>query len=208
MNARRAGAERGRAPAGRAHGTRPGAAAKAGFSLIELTAVVAIVALLVGFVAPNLGIGGRRTLDGEAEGLRAELELARQQAIATGTPHRLALDLDADRFGIERFETPPPPAPEPREPGGAVDLSPPRPAAGSFEPLPTRLGRGRALPDGIRFAGVETPEGPVERGAVAIAFWPDGSATPARIRLANEAGDAVELEVLPLADAVRVHAVR
>ena len=150
------------------------ARAGAGFTLIELTAVVALVALLYGFVMPNLGIGGRRALDGEAEGLRAELELARQQAIATGTPHQLALDLDAARFRLERFETPPPPEPQPGASGEAVDLSAPRPAAGSFEPLPTRLGRSRALPDGIRFAEVETPEGPVERGTVA-AHRADGS---------------------------------
>jgi len=201
-------AERPRGVAERAHGTRPEADATAGFTLIELMAVVAIVVLLAGFVAPNLGIGGRRVLDGEAEGLRAELELARQQAIATGTPHRLALDLDTARFRMERFETPPPPEPEARDPGDPVDLSAPRPAAGSFAPLPTRRGRGRALPEGIRFAQVETPDGPVARGPVAVAFWQDGSATPARIRLANDAGDAVEIEVLPLADTVRVHAVR
>jgi len=180
----------------------------AGFTLIEIAAVVVIVALLYGMVLPNLGFGGRRALDGEAEGLRAELELARQRAIATGTPHRVAIDLDAGFTRLERWElAPPPEADEPRDPRAPVDLSAPRTDTGSYQPLPTRHGRGRYLPEDVFVASVETPEGPVSRGAVGVAFERDGSATPARIVLAHASGDALELEVLPLADQVRVHVV-
>jgi len=186
------------------------------FTLIELVAVVVVIALLYGFVMPNLGIGGRRTLDGEAEGLRAELELARQRAIATGAAHRLVLDLDHSRTHLERWGPGPPPGAEdaasaptdPRDRRARVSLTPPRPAGGSFEPLPTRHGRGRSMADGVYFGDVETAEGPTRQGTVAVAFWQDGSATPARIRLVNDGGDALDLEVLPLADQVRVHVVQ
>jgi prepilin-type N-terminal cleavage/methylation domain-containing protein len=178
-----------------------------GFTLIELTAVVAVVVMLYALVLPNLGLGSRRALDGEAEVLRADLELARQRAIATGTPHRLAIDLDLDRVHLERFEPAPPPSAEARDPREPVDLSPPRPAEGRFEPLPTRQGRGRRLDEEVFVASIETPEGPVNHGIVGLGFFQDGSATPARIRLANADGDALELELLPLADMVRIHVV-
>lgn len=180
---------------------------QAGFTLIELAAVVVVIALLYGFVLPNLGIGSRRALDGEAEGLRADLELARVRAIATGAPHRIAIDIDRARFHMERFENAPPPTAEARDPREPLDLAAPRPAAGSFEPLPTRHGRVRKFGDGVFVSLVETAEGPADQGTVAVAFWQDGSATPARIRLMNDSGDELELEILPLADSVRVHVV-
>ncbi|NNL66431.1 MAG: type II secretion system protein, partial [Myxococcales bacterium] len=89
---------------------------RGGFTLIELAAVVLVISLLYGFVLPNIGIGRRRALDGEAEGLRAGLELARQRSIATGARHRVALDLDGSRYHLERFEIPPPAPPSERDP--------------------------------------------------------------------------------------------
>ena len=184
-----------------------GGRAQRGFTLIELAAVVVVIALLYGFVVPNLGIGSRRTLDGEAEGLRAALELARQRAIATGVRQRVALDLDRARFHLEQLETPPPAEPAPRDPRQPVDLSAPRTEAGSFQPLRSRHGRDQTLADGVLFGSVETEEGIVETGSVAVDFWQDGSSGAARIVLANRDGDAIELQVLPLADAVRIHAI-
>lgn len=179
---------------------------RAGFTLLELAAVVVIMVLLVGMVLPSLGVGARRALDGEAEGLRADLELARQRAIATGTPHRLALDLDDASFRLELWANAAPET-EPADPRAPIDLSPPRPAGGSFEPVPTQQGRPRLLDEDVFIAWVETAEGEVDDGVASVAFFEDGSATAARIRLETHAGEGVELEVLPLADSVRVHAV-
>lgn len=181
---------------------------RGGFTLIELAAVVLVISLLYGFVLPNIGIGRRRALDGEAEGLRAGLELARQRSIATGARHRVALDLDGARYHLERFEIP---APEPRaEPDARepIDLAAPRSAAGGFERLPTRHGRDQRLADGVHFGTVETSDGHQRNGVVGVEFFQDGSATPTRIALETDEGDALELEVLPLADTVRVHVVR
>jgi type II secretion system protein H len=184
-------------------------APEAGFTLLELTAVVVIMMLLLGMVLPSLGIGARRALDGEAEGLRADLELARQRAIATGTPHRLTLDLDDASYRLERWTNEQTAAEADPEPGArrpAIDLRPPRAVGGAFEPLPTRQGRPRILDSDVFIASVETAEGEAHRGAASVAFFEDGSATPAVIRLETLSGDAVELDVLPLADAVRVRA--
>lgn len=191
------------------HGRRR--APDAGFTLLELSAVVVILVLLVGMVLPSLGLGERRALDGEAEGLRADLELARQRAIATGAPQRLTVDLDDASYRLEQWATEPavpeerPPAARTRRP--AIDLTPPRATGGRFEPVPTRHGRPRILGEDVFIAWIETAEGETRHGTASVAFYEDGSASPARIRLETHSGEALELDVLPLADAVRVRAV-
>lgn len=173
-----------------------------GFTLIEMMAVVAVMALMFLLVVPETSLSSHRQLEHAAEAVMAELELARERAIATGTPHRLTLDLDEGTWHMERFEVPPPeaapaPARDPRQP---VSLVPPRPEQGGFEPLP---GNGR-LPRQVHLARVETPDGSVEVGAVGVEFARDGTATPAVLWLANDAGSSLGLEILPLADAVRI----
>ena len=78
---------------------RPGSA---GFTLIEMLAVVAIFSLLVAIVAPNIGRLSGRTLQAAADDLAARLELARQRAVVTGVPHRLWIDLDQASYRLER----------------------------------------------------------------------------------------------------------
>ncbi len=179
----------------------------AGFTLIEMAAVVLVIALIYGFVLPNFGIGSRRVLESDASSLRASLELARQRSIATGAPHRVAIDLDESRYHVEGFETPEPEAEEDaedRERDEALALLAPPAVTGSFLPIAHRLGRGTGLGEGIYFARVETAEGIQQQGIVGVEFAQDGSATPAIIALANGDGDGLALEVLPLADTVRV----
>jgi hypothetical protein len=170
-----------------------------------MMAVVALIALMFLLVVPETSLSSHRQLENAADAVVAELELARERAIATGAPHRLTLDLDEGTFQMERFEVPPPelgPAP-PRDPREPLSLSPPRPEQGRFEPLPDGDGR---LPRQVRFSRAETPDGPVEGGAVGVEFARDGTATPAVLWLASDAGSSLALEILPLADAVRVRA--
>lgn len=203
-------------PAQRARAPSP---RTAGFSLIELAAVVLVIALLFGFVLPNFGVASRRALDSDAEQLRASLELARQRSIATGVEHRVAIDLDGARYHIEGFEKPPakPPSSQPPEREERRDrnerrrhevsplLLPPAAPGGSFVPIPTKLGRATHLNRDVTFTRIETAEGIHETGTVGVAFLQDGSATPALITLRNADGDGLELQVLPLADTVRVN---
>lgn len=182
---------------------------RGGFTLIEMIAVVVLIALLYAVALPNLGLRGSRELDDQAEMLRADLELARQSAIATGTRHRLALDLDASRRHLERWDVPDaePADAGPRDTRALPDLSAPRPPEGRFAPVERGPVGPHVLPERVWFERVETAEGVVERGTVGVEFAQDGSASPAVIRLANDRGDALSLEVLPLADTVRIHAV-
>ena len=75
----------------------------AGFTLIEMLAVVAIFALVASFVMPNIGALRDRKLRAQAQQIAAHLELGRQRAVMTGVPHRLLLDLDEAAYRLEWF---------------------------------------------------------------------------------------------------------
>ena len=184
----------------------------AGFTLIEMLAVVAIFALVASFVMPNIGALRDRKLRAQAQQIAAHLELGRQRAVMTGVPHRLLLDLDEAAYRLEWFAseaeatgTPEPPAPELDLRGDTpLPLAAPLHAERSFRPLPGRFGDLRYLADGLFFAGGEAPEGWIARGEVGVTFDHDGTASYTEIHIDDEGGRRVALDVRPLADAVVV----
>jgi len=181
-----------------------------GFTLIEILAVVAIIALLAMFVGPNFGALRERKLRSAGERLAAQLELARHRSVVTGVPHRVLLDLEEVSYRVEWLG-----GGEPR-PSTRLDLESldlrganPLPLAAppatsrEFEPIPGLFGRFEHLPDPLFFAGLETTEGWIERGDSFVEFAGDGTASPAEIVIEDASGDRVVLGVLPLDDAVR-----
>jgi type II secretion system protein H len=185
----------------------------AGFTLIEMLAVLAIFALLASFVAPNLGVLSSRRLEQQSEQLAGQLELARQRAIVTGVPHRLAIDLDAQSYWLEWYVSEaealgvPEPEPEPLDLRGAasIPMAPPPETAREFRPLPGMFGHPTQLEDSLHFASVATPEGETDRGGAFVVFERDGTASASEIVLGDEHGHGRLLEVLMLAEAVRIH---
>jgi type II secretion system protein H len=183
-------------------------ARRAGFTLLEMLAVVMIIGLISSLVLPGLGFATARTLENQAQQLAAALEFARQRTVMTSVPHRVVLDLDAEAWWVEW--QPAPEAPdataleEAERESGRIDLSPPPTQAGEFAALESGVGRRSRLPDGVYLASVSTPEGVVERERVAVAFERDGSADPTEITLLGDGGTARVLQVRPLADAVRI----
>lgn len=197
-----------REPRGAAEGE-----ARAGFTLIEMIAVVAIFALLVAVVAPNIGRLSGRTLRSATEALAARIELARQRTVMTGIPHRVWLDLDGAAYRLEWLVTEAealgeqaPEDPKPLDLRGQtpLPLEAPRGAERAFRPLPGRLGSDELLEDSIRFRGVETDSGWVERGGTSIEFAMDGTTDAAAVILDDDSGGTLVIDVLPLAEAVRV----
>lgn len=183
---------------------------RAAFTLIEILAVVAILALVATFVAPNLDALRNRRLQGEARQLVAQLELARQRSVVTGIPHRVLFDLEEvgyrlEWLGEDTSHIPPPLDLEQLDLRGAAPLpmAAPERAEVEFQPIPGMLGRFQWLPDPLFFAGLETQDGWIERGDTFVEFARDGTAPHTEIVIEDDAGKRVVLAVLPLDDAVR-----
>jgi prepilin-type N-terminal cleavage/methylation domain-containing protein len=184
---------------------------EAAFTLIEILAVVAILALVATFVMPNFGLLGTRALTHQAEQIANQLELARQRSVVTAIPHRLLIDLDAGAYRIE-WQDPGPEDPEPAAPpsdpfgseASVLDLAPPTADVRPYAPLPGLFGRFTYLESSLVFGGVETPEGWIEGGEVFIGFDRDGTSEYAEIVLDHADGASLVLDVLPLVDAVRI----
>jgi type II secretion system protein H len=184
---------------------------EAAFTLIEILAVVAILALVATFVMPNFGLLSSRALTHQAEQIANQLELARQRAVMTAIPHRLLIDLDAGAYRIEwqglgpEEETLAAPATDPFDSrASSLDLAPPADDVRAYTPLPGMFGSFTYLESSLFFAGVETPEGWIEGGEVFIGFDRDGTSEYAEIVLDNTDGASLILDVLPLLDAVRI----
>jgi type II secretion system protein H len=181
---------------------------RAGFTLLEMLAVVMIIGLISSMVLPGFGFATARALDDQAQELAAGLEFARQRTVMTAVPHRVVLDLDAQAWWVEWQPAPEAPdaaaVDEAERKSGRIDLSPPATQASEFVALASGAGRRARLPDGVFLVSVSTPEGVVERERVAVAFERDGSADPTEITLLEEGGTVRVLQVRPLADAVRI----
>ncbi len=181
-----------------------------GFTLIEILAVVAILALLASFVGPNFQALRERRLRHAGERLAAQLELARHRSVITGVPHRVLLDLDEVAYRVEWLGGGESGMPvrvdlDSLDLRGASPLPLAAPPRGNreFEPIPGLFGRFEQLPEPLVFAGLETVDGWIVRGESSVEFSGDGSASPVEIVIEDASGDRVVLAVLPLDDAVR-----
>jgi prepilin-type N-terminal cleavage/methylation domain-containing protein len=183
-----------------------------GFTLIEILAVVAILALVAAFVVPNLGGFRMRALRSEAARLASHLELARQRAIMTGVPHRVWLELEQSEYRLEWLAQDPETADlESTEPdeldlngNTPLDLAAPPAPVLDYQPIPGNFGKLQVVSEPFYFEAVETPEGRIERGEVSIGFARDGTADYPEIYLQDAQGDQIALDVQPLDDRVRI----
>ena len=182
------------------------------FTLIEMMAVVAVFGLVMALTLPNTGVLRGRALDSEARQIVALLELARQRAVMTGEKHRLWIDLEAAEYRMEWWVTQDHDADDsPREPLeydvrglGPLPLAAPPADKREYLPVPGTAGNYRLLPADFDFRGLETEHGWIDRGEVAIVFDQDGTSSYAELVIESD-DDARALEILPLADAVRVY---
>jgi prepilin-type N-terminal cleavage/methylation domain-containing protein len=191
---------------------RENASERAGFTLLEILAVILIGALLLSFMVPNLSSLKSRAIRADADGIVAMVDLGRQRAVVTQTPHRMFIDIKRARYGLEWL------APiEEEDPyderdasgleiiaGTMLSLSPPPVVIREFYRLPGLMGRPKVLGIDVSFATIETEGGSVRSGAVYVDFYRDGTSSATIITLDNADGQTLQLEILPLADSVRI----
>jgi type II secretion system protein H len=185
----------------------------AGFTLIEMLAVVAILALVIGIALPNFGLRSRRAMEDEAKQLAANLEFARQRSVMTGVPHRLVIDVEGGGYWLEWLVS------EARALGEEdllelpvyelagrqeVPMTPPPAAERSYHALPGSLGHTARVREIVRIDGIETAGGFLERGLVNIVFERDGTSESVQILLSDQDGHSMGIEIAPFADTVRI----
>ena len=131
----------------------------------------------------------------------------------TGVPHRLFIDLEQGAYRLEWLTTEAEAAGEvPRYVRPEYDLGEstplpleaPRAEIRDYRPLPGSLGGFAFLEEELSFAGLDTPEGWIDGGESWVSFERDGTASPTAIVIDDDSGRSIALEVLPLADAVRI----
>jgi type II secretory pathway pseudopilin PulG len=174
-------------------------------------AVVLIIGLVSAVFLPGLFAGGSRRHD-EALNVASYLELARQRAIMTSKIHRVLIDVDNSSYRVEWFV---------RESGddefdnvadrqravweGNLDsvLRPPR-GGFNYQPIPSKFGNISVLSEPYYFDGVETSDGWLDEGLVAVVFDRDGTTDQAQIVITDPDGFAATLDILPILDSVRI----
>ncbi len=203
---------------------RTGSHRRAGFTLIELMAVLAIMALMFALGVPRLARSPWKPLEEEAEQIAQTLRFARQRAIMTGVPHRLFIDLEEGGYAIEWLveeealgggeglgglaalfgggDGAALDAPAERAP---LDFVPRRRALREYAPIPhSRMGDFRWLDEAHYFVGVDGPGGWVESGDYAIVFAADGTTDFVLLKLADAEDHRLVLEIEPLLQSVRL----
>ncbi len=183
------------------------------FTLIEILAVVLIMGLAMSVVLPNLSSRQTSALKDQALGVAAQLELARQLAVVTGTPHRMLIDIETGAYRLEWFGE----LSEAEDIEGSeekinlypsvyqeVDLSPPSDDNVAYHPIDGRFGHDSLLDRDFFFEGLETAEGWFDSGEVMLVFDRDGTTDAAELVIADDYDNAYVLEVRPLLDTVRI----
>jgi hypothetical protein len=174
-----------------------------------------IAGLLMSVMLPNFGALQSHKLRNSAEQIIERIDFGRQRAVMTGIPHRLAIDLDSGTYklewqgvGPENVVSQPKPKIEPAkietDMGPRLSLAPPPATERSFESISGPLGRLEQLGRGVEFGWVETPGGEIDFGDAFIIFEGDGTSSYTMLVLNEPGGQELALEILPLADAVRI----
>ena len=159
---------------------------------------------------PNFGALQSHRLQDSAEQIIERIDFGRQRAVMTGIPHRLAIDLDAGTYRLEwqgeSAEDEEPQSKPKTEPGiGApLSLAPPPTVERRFRYISGPLGELENLGNGVEFGWIEAHGDEVDFGEAFITFEGDGTASYTVLVLDEPDGRELALEILPLADAVRI----
>jgi general secretion pathway protein H len=157
----------------------------AGFTLLELSIVLLILAIAATFVIPRLRNADSAALQSSAARLATTVRYLYAEAAFRRRPMRLNLDLDKQAYWVTVLND------DPDEPEFVVDGSP--------------LSRPTVLHDAVAFADVVLPAlGTVEEGVVFAQFLPEGWADPLVVHLKGARNEYATLAIDPLTGRTRV----
>lgn len=138
----------------------------AGFTLLEISLVLLIMAVILMLALPRLRDPGRAELMAQSSRLVNIFRLLRSEAALNGCAYRLNYDISAQRYWVTADES--------------ADL-------GDFVHELGQLARGTQLKEPVGIADVVLPTlaGKVNQGQVYTVFYPDGSVDSTVIHLAT-----------------------
>jgi general secretion pathway protein H len=165
---------------------------KAGFTLLELTVVLFILALATALIAPAFGRSfGQVQLKAAAKEVAAVCRFARTQAISHQGIVEVVLDRRTNAYWL----------------GGVEQQVETAEHPGQSWEVRWRQDRVRSLPGGVTFKSVILDTGPLrEDERAAIVFFPQGSSTGGEVWLSDEKGRGYRIVVDPSMGLVRVSA--
>ena len=156
-----------------------------GFTLIELSIVLLIVAIALSFLIPRLRNVDSAALASSAARLATTSRYLYEEAAFRRRPMRLNFDLDTKSYWVTVLND------DPDQPDFVLEDSP--------------LARPVALPGSVTFADVALPAlGIVHEGTVYAEFQPEGYVDPLVVHLTNARHEFATLAIDPLTGRTRV----
>lgn len=148
-----------------------------GFTLLELTVVVFILAIVSSFVVPRISDVAGVELGATARRIGQSVRYLYEEAALRGTVYGLVFDLEEQRVHVVRLDA----------------------ETGEFAEDDALLSRALTIPDGVRLVAVVLPSvGRLDQGAIPVYFYPEGFADPAWIQLADDRERAYTVIVDPI----------
>lgn len=148
---------------------------QAGFTLIELTVVVVILALFALLTVPLFGATGTSKLEYSARRLSGTIKYLFNESALTGKEHRLIYNLDQGTYRGKIVEAT----------GEIVDI--------------TGIGSASELAGNVRFRDLQLPgRGTFTAGEVSVRFHPSGWVEESGIHLEDGQNNKLTLHVMPL----------
>jgi prepilin-type N-terminal cleavage/methylation domain-containing protein len=142
-----------------------------GFTLVEISVVLVIVAVTVALLVPHFADRDRESLRRVARAVAGALGLVSERAALSGYPLRLTVNLDSQRLALEVAD-----------------------ADGKYSPLRDALLQDLLEQEDVHVSAVATGgEAYQRRGEVKLVFPPDGRSEGVRLRLGGPGGLSCEV---------------
>lgn len=160
-----------------------------GFTLLEVTLVLLILAVIISFAIPKLRDSSTQELQSHVRRLATTFRFLRNEAVLNGRTYMLNYDLDQQRYWITSEDVP-----------GGVSAG-----DGAAKDELGLFARPVALPNTVAFSDIVFQGiGKLQQGQMFTRFYPDGFVEPTVVHMDN-GREAFTLTVWPLTGQVTIY---